>query len=591
VASTNEKLRTLFEEMSAALSLLGADSFRASAHARVAREIRGLGEDLRVFVEHDPQTAGKRLAALPGIGQGSARRILEYVETGRIAEHDELLEKVPRGLLDVLAIPGVGPKAAQAMWQELGISSLADLEEQLDSPELASLPRLGKKSIDNIRQAIAWSEKAGDRVPLGIARPIAEDIVGRLREVEGVERIDYAGSLRRGCESIGDIDVLAAGGDPTAVRECFTSLPWVSQVLAQGASKSSVRLQVDSVVLQADLRIVPREAYGAALLYFTGSKDHNVHLRERAIERDLRLNEYGLFAGTEERPQDRGTKPVAAASEAEIYRALDLPYIPPELREDRGEIERRIEVEGLVELGHLRAELHAHTTASDGRLGIEELAAEAKARGLRVLAITDHSQSSVIAGGLSPDEVRRHAERVREANARLAGITLLAGAEVDILPDGSLDYDDATLAELDIVVASPHASLRQGPQVATERLVRAVRHPAVHILGHPTGRKVGRRQGLAPDMSAVFAAAAEAGTALEINANWRRLDLRDVHVRSALEHGCLLAINTDAHRASDFDMLVYGVLTARRGGLPKDSCLNTWTPKRLHTWLQRKRAS
>ena len=338
--------------------------------------------------------------------------------------------------------------------------------------------------------------------------------------------------------------------------------------------------------IQADLRIVPAEAYGAALMYFTGSKEHNVRLREIAIKKGMRLNEYGLFQGTEERPQDRGEVPVAVEEEA-IYAELGLPFIAPELREDRGELESV--PERLIELSDIRAELHAHTTASDGKLTIEELALCAKDRGFHTLAVTDHSQSAVIANGLSPDRLRRHIDAVREVNERLEGITVLAGSEVDILADGRLDYEDDLLAELDVVVASPHVALSQDPKAATERLLTAIRHPLVHIVGHPTGRIVLKREGLSPDMEALFEAAVEHDTVLELNANWNRLDLRDTHLRSALDHGCKVAIDTDAHHADHFEFLVYGVLTARRAGVSPEQCINTWDAERLHGWLRSKR--
>ncbi len=348
--------------------------------------------------------------------------------------------------------------------------------------------------------------------------------------------------------------------------------------------------------MQADLRIVPEAAYGAALMYFTGSKEHNVRLREIAIRQDMRLNEYGLYAGTEERPQDRGAEPVAAAAEEEIYAALGLPFVPPELREDSllksAQGGRNLPLAGgrrPIELEDVRAELHAHTTASDGKLQVEELARCAEGRGFHTLAITDHSKSQVIANGLDEERLLRHVDAIREADAKIPGIRLLAGSEVDVLPDGRLDYDDEVLARLDVVVASPHASLRQDPAAATARLLRAIRHPLVHILGHPTGRFVGRREGLSPDMNALFEAAAEHDTALELNANWLRLDLRDSHLRGALDRGCKIAIDTDAHRERDFDNLVYGILTARRAGLEPASCINTWPEEKLHAWLRSKR--
>ncbi|MDY7094367.1 MAG: DNA polymerase/3'-5' exonuclease PolX [Acidobacteriota bacterium] len=585
--STNRELSRIFDQIASAQELLGANRFKIAAHQRAARLLRDMTREVDDLVAEDPDDRMGQLTAIDGIGKGLAEKILEYLDSGEISEHQELLEKVPPGLFDVLEVPGLGPKAVKLMWDELGIASVDDLKAQLDSPELAALPRMGAKTIDNIKKAIAFAESSGDRVPLGMALPLAKELVEALESVDGVRRVDYAGSLRRGRETIGDLDFLVACDDPAAVRDRFTNLPAVTQVLAKGETKSSVRLQSGKVAIQADLRIVDADAYGAALLYFTGSKEHNVRLRELAIQKNLRLNEYGLFEGKEERPQERGEKPVAAAEEAEIYQALGLPYIAPELREDRGELDSV--PEHLIELGDIRAELHAHTTASDGRLSIVELAEAAKSRGFHTLAVTDHSQSQVIANGLSPDRLRKHIDAVREANEKVSGIEVLAGSEVDILADGSLDYDDELLAQLDVVVASPHAALRQDPKTATERLLTALRHPLVHILGHPTGRLIGKREGLSPDMDALFAAAAEHDVALELNANWHRLDLRDMHLRGALAAGCKIAIDTDAHDSPHFDFLTYGILTARRAAMTADACINAWSAKRLHGWLKSKR--
>lgn len=583
---SNQELVRTFREMAQALELLGENRFRINAFQRAARTLEGLTEEVAELAGEDPGRATARLSTLPGVGPGMARRILESLERGALREHEDLLERVPRGLFDLLQVPGLGPKAVRTLWRELNVTSVPELEARLRSRELAELPRMGPRSVENLRQALAFMASARQRVPLGLAHVIALDLTRRLRQVAGVLQTDWAGSLRRGRETVGDVDLLAACEDPEAVRREFLSLPGLTRVLAQGPSRSSARIELQGVRLQVDLRIVPQESYGAALLYFTGSKEHNVWLRERAIRAKMHLNEYGLFPGAKPRPRDAGLSALAAATEEEIYAALDLSWIPPELREDPHD--REDPPGDLVETRHIRSELHSHTTASDGQLSIEELARQAKSRGLHTLAVTDHSQSSVIANGLSPDRLRRHVKAIRRANEAVSGITLLAGAEVDILPDGRLDYDDGTLALLDVVVASPHSSLGQGPQEATRRLVAAIRHPRVHILGHPTGRKIGRRPGLAPDMPTLFSAAAECDTALEINSNWRRLDLCDHHVRGALAHGCLLAIHTDTHRTSDFDHLPYGVTTGRRGGLTKSDCINTWPAKKLHTWLQDK---
>ncbi|TVQ79952.1 MAG: DNA polymerase/3'-5' exonuclease PolX [Phycisphaeraceae bacterium] len=584
--STNAELATIFERMAAMLELLGEDRFRVNAHARAARAIEGLSGDVAEIAENE-----KALTSIDGIGAKTAKKIREYVETGRVHEHDELLAKVPAGLLEVLDVPGLGPKTVRMMWMEKGVESIADLKRILDDGSILELPRMGEKTVQNIRESLAFAAKSSERIRLGDALPIAERLVARLEKVKGVQRVAYAGSLRRGRETIGDLDILVSAKDGAAAREAFTGMEGVEKVLASGEKKSSVRLQAGKISVQADLRVVDDAAFGAALMYFTGSKEHNVRLRERAIRMGMTLNEYGLFPETEgeKPPQEQGVKPVASRTEEEIYEALGMAFVPAELREDQGEVSDGWETPELVEVSDVRAELHAHTTASDGVMSIVELAQCAKARGFHTIAVTDHSKSSVIAGGLDEARLRKHIEQVREANGRVKGITILAGSEVDIHADGSLDYDDELLAELDVVVASPHAALRQETKEATKRLLRAVAHPLVHVLGHPTGRIINRREGLQPDMNAIAAAAAEHGTALEINCNHLRLDLRDRDVRIALEHGALLALNCDVHAEEDFDELRYGVLTGRRGGLTPERCINTWGAKKLHGWLKKKR--
>ncbi|RMD61216.1 MAG: PHP domain-containing protein, partial [Planctomycetota bacterium] len=385
-------------------------------------------------------------------------------------------------------------------------------------------------------------------------------------------------------------------------RDAFLALPQRVETLAQGLKKCSIRVQEADprggiFTVQVDLRIIEPERFGAALLYFTGSKDHNIRLRERALARGYSLNEYGLFPlrkgeRGEQSDRPRRSKPVAAATEEEIYKALGLRWIPPELREDTGEIDAAEQGPfTLIERADIRAELHAHTTASDGALSIVELARAAKARGLRVIAVTDHSRSQPVAGGLDAETLRQHVEDVRQARSLVKGVRILAGSEVDILADGSLDYDDRTLSLLDIVVASPHSALSQPAAKATARLIRAIEHPCVDILGHPTGRLIGRREGLSPDVAAVAQAAREHGVALEVNAHWMRLDLRDAHVRLALEHGALIAVDCDVHREADFENLRFGLLTARRGWLDAGRCVNCFSERKLLAWLHRRRPS
>jgi DNA polymerase (family 10) len=582
----------MLEEIARMLELLDEDRFKINAHARAARAVEAHAADLRPIAAD-----AKALTAIEGIGPKMAAKIGEFAATGGMSEHAELLTRVPAGLLDLMRVPGLGPKTVKALWETLGVTTREGLKAAMADGSIMKVPRMGAKTVENIRKSLETVEQGDQRLNIGRAMPIAEMLVERLKGMACVKRAAFAGSLRRGRETIGDIDLLVVADPRDAqaaekVREAFTSFPEVQQVLARGETKCSVRLKVEKRIVQADLRLVPEGSWGAALMYFTGSKEHNVRLRERALKQGVTLNEYGLFRVDDDPTphQHRAgglAGAVAGASEEEVYRALGLAFIPPELREDRGEMDRA--VPELVTAADIRAELHAHTTASDGVLSIVELASLYKAKGFHTLAVTDHSRSSVLAGGLTPERLREHIAAVRAAQGEVEGITLLAGSEVDILADGSLDYEDDLLAALDVVVASPHAALRQEPSVATERLLKAIRHPLVHIIGHPTGRIIGSRDGLEPAMDELCAAAAEHGTAMEINANWQRLDLRDTHVRLALDKGCLIAVNCDTHHPDDAENLRYGVMTGARGGLTKERCVNAWGAGRLRGWLKKGR--
>jgi len=579
--SSNRELARQFEQMSELLAITGANTFRVNAHSRVARVLQDLSTDVAELAD-DP----KKLTAIDGIGEGSAEKIIEYLETGKIAEHEQMLDQVPAGLLDVLELPGVGPKTARLLWEKADVTDLDTLKKKLETGELENLPRIGKKTLENIKDSIAFTATAAERTRIGVAMPLAEAIVEFVKGVDGTQQTDYAGSLRRGKETIGDIDILAATTNPKKLADAFTKMDGVTKVLGKGEAKCAVRLEQG---IQCDLRLVDASYFGAALMYFTGSKEHNVRMRERAIKMGYRLNEYGLFKddGDDTPPQQRGRKPVVAKTEQGIYKRLDLPWIAPELREDRGEFDA--DLPDLIDPDDIKCELHAHTTASDGHWSIEDLASEAKRRGFHTVAVTDHSKASAQANGLNVDRLLEHIEAVRNVDQQIKGIKVLAGSEVDILGDGKLDYDDDVLAELDIVVASPHVALSQDSKKATKRLIKAIENPYVHILGHPTGRLIGKRQGNNPDINAIIEAAIENEVALEINANDLRLDLRDTHVKAAVDAGALLAINTDAHHRDHMDLLRYGVLTARRGWLTAEQCINTWSKQKLSKWLNSKR--
>ncbi|HEX7009221.1 MAG TPA: DNA polymerase/3'-5' exonuclease PolX [Phycisphaeraceae bacterium] len=571
--ANNAQLVLIFQAMADITELLGGNPFRVTAFQRAARV---LGELTRDVAEIPPE----ELTQIEGIGEGTAQRIAQFLKTGHIKEYDELIKRVPQGVVKLLEIPGLGPKTVATLWHQGGVTDVATLMQKLQTGELESLPRLGKKKLENIRKSLEFTQTASQRIRLGEALPLARWFVDRLRRIKGVKEADYAGSVRRGRETIGDLDLLAAASpqDAPAISAAFTQLDGVAEVLAQGPTKTSIRTDQG---VQVDLRIVEPSSYGAALLYFTGSKEHNIRLRERAIDRGYKLSEYGLFS-------HKTDKLVAGRTEEEVYRALDLPWIPPELREDRGEIAlaQKGKLPRLIELGDIQAELHAHTTASDGVWTIRELVAAAVDRGFHTVAVTDHSKSQTQARGLTADRLKQHIQDVREAAREFKGkIHVLVGSEVDILADGKLDYPDSLLKELDIVVASPHSALSQEPAKATKRLIRAIENRYVTILGHPTGRIVGRREGLLPDMDQVINAAAQRGIALEINANYHRLDLRDTHARAAIKAGVKLAINTDAHGPADLDQLTYGVLTARRAGAAKKNVINCLSQAELMKWI------
>lgn len=579
---TNGEVAAAFEELAVLSEILGANVFKVNAFRKAARAVEGLPG---TATEMDVAT----LKEIDGLGASTAAKVVEFGTSGSMSELEELRAQVPAGLKDVLAIQGIGPKTARTLWTELGVVDLASLKAAIDSGKVASLPRMGAKTVQNMKEAIAFAETARGRIRIGEAMPLADALVAELGALACVEKIAYAGSLRRGRETIGDLDILAASSDATALMSAFVGRTEVARVLGHGDTKSSVLTKSG---VQVDLRVVPLDRFGAALMYFTGSKEHNIALRERAIAQGMRLNEYGLFRENEKGEVAEGAVPVAASSEQEVYAALGLDWVPPTMREDRGEVAafaKGAPHPECIEIADIKAELHCHTIASDGSMTIDEIVARARDRGFHTIAITDHSKSQFQANGLDEARLRAHIKAIHEARTRFPDMQIWAGSEVDILSDGSLDYADDLLAELDWVVASPHAALKQEPKVATERLLKAIAHPRVHVIGHPTGRIVNGRPGLEPAMNELYAAAKEHGTALEINSHHMRLDLRDTHIRAAVDAGCMLAIDCDVHGPEDFGELRYGVLAAQRGWLPKAQCLNCMPAKALDAWRMRKR--
>ncbi len=571
---TNAEVARVFEEIADLLEIKGADAFRVNAYRRVARTVAELTEDVRAVA------ARGALAELPGVGKASAQKIVELLETGSLALRRELTAEVPESLLELLRIPSIGPKKAALLWKELGVRSVADLEAALAAGRLAGLKGFGAKSIEQIARGLAFRAESAGRTRLGEAWALAEELRAALGALPGVERVEWAGSLRRARETVGDLDLLCVARDGPPVVEAFTRLPRVRAVLASGATKGSVRMAVAASTIQVDLRVIPADVFGAAWQYFTGSKEHNVRLRELAVRRGWSLSEYGLT---------EGDRTIAARNEEDIYAALGLPWIPPELREDRGELEPGAVPDDLLTERDLRGDLHMHTRASDGHHTVEELAAAARARGYAYICVTEHSQSSAIAGGLPVAALRAHAARVRAAAAHIRGVTVWIGAEVDILADGRLDYPDEVLAELDFVIASIHSGLGHDSAANTRRTLAAIANPYVNCIGHPTGRLINEREAMPLDLEAVAQAAARTGTALEINANFYRLDLKDQHARRARELGATLCINTDTHSLDQLDQMRFGVLTARRAGLRVGDVLNTRPAEEVRAFVERKR--
>ena len=574
----NPKIANALSRTADLLEIDGADGFRINSYRRAGRTIKEATEDVAKLA------AENRLTELPGIGKGTAGRIQQIIETGSMDVLDELEAKLPQGLPALLEIPGMGPKKVALAFHQLNVAGLDDLKRVIASGEFAALPGLGATSVKKIAEGIAFLESSGDRTPLGIAWPIAEALAQRLRELDGVKRVEIAGSIRRGVETIGDVDLLCEAKDGKTVIGAFTSFDGVKRVLAEGKTKGSVTVSLEKDrELQIDLRVVDRESFGAALQYFTGSKEHNVRLRESAVRKKWRLNEYGLF-------DDK--KSIAGKNEEEIYARLGFPWVPPELREDRGELKSDAPLPELITLDDIRGDLHVHTTASDGRNSIAEMAHAAKGRGYKFLAICDHSKSSVIAGGLSIERMEKHIRAIRKVAEELRGFDLLVGCECDILPNGSLDYPDEILAQCDWVVASIHSAMGKGGArklSPTDRTIAAMENRYVCAIGHPTGRLINRRAPMELDMATVVEAAARTGTFLEINASWQRLDLKDLHVRQALDAGVTLTINTDAHSVDGLAAMRYGIKTARRGGATQTNTVNALTPAALRKRIAAKR--
>lgn len=567
----NVQVSNDLREIAELLELKGESSFRIRAYENAARAIDALPQDINVLA------AEGELKDIPGIGAGIAQRIDELLATGHTRYLDELRREFPPGVRRLLSVPGVGPTLARRVYRELGVEDLAGLRQVAEDGRLAALKGLGEKSAENVLRGLARTNKEETRLSIGTALPLAEEFVAALREHPFIHQLIPAGSLRRWAPTIGDIDIMATSDEPERAMDAFVHLPQVADILGHGPTKSSI---VARNRLQVDLRIVPAAGFGALLQHFTGSREHNIQLREYALRQGFSLNEYGITTLA------TGQRQTFATEEA-FYHALGLEWIPPELRQGSGEVEaaRERRLPRLVTVADIHGELHAHTDWSDGSMTIEQMALGARARGYQYLAITDHSPSVGVAGGLSPDRVLAQIERIHRLDAEMEGITLLAGAEVDIKRDGTLDYPDELLAQLDWVIASVHSGFNQPEAQMTNRLIRAMENPYVRAIGHPTGGLIGKRAPYAVDLEAVFRAAARTRTALEINAQPSRLDLVDTQARRAIELGVTLVINTDAHAATQFEFLRYGVEMARRGWAEADNVLNARDLTALRAWL------
>ena len=569
----NKELADLFAKMADILEFKDETPFKISAYRRASRVVGDLTQDIQEIAESG------ELKKVPGIGEGMAQKIEEYLKTGKISKYEEAKKGVSDELIALMDIPGMGPKTLAMIHQARKINNLSGLEKAIENGSLIGLQGMGEKKVENIKRGIELLKASKGRMNLGVAFPLAKRIVETLREKTGSKKIEWAGSLRRMRENIGDIDILATGPHREKIIHAFTHLPEVKEVLASGETKASVIVEGG---VQIDLRVVEEDSYGAALQYFTGSKGHNIHLRGIAKAKGIKINEYGVF---------KGEKKIGGKEEKDVYKILGMDWIEPELREDRGEIEAAQEkrLPKLVEETEIKGDLHIHSKASDGTASIEEIAKAAQKRGYQYVAICDHSKSLRIAHGLDDSRLLKQIEEIDRINEKLKGFQILKGTEVDILTDGKIDHPDKVLEKLDFVVAAVHSGFKQEKEKMTKRIVRALENPFVHCLAHPSGRLLGARAPYEVDIGEVTEAAKRNGKALEINATLERLDLDDIHSRKAKEMGIRLSIGTDSHHPDQLWMISLGVAVARRGWLETQDLLNTFSLKEILKWCHAQR--
>ncbi len=563
----NKKIAEIFFKMADALEILGENQFKILAYRKAARVISDIPEDLKKIYKEG------RLEDIPGIGEGISKKIQEYIETGRIKNVEEVLSKIPEGIIPLLSIPSLGPKTIAIAYQKLGVKNLKDLKKVLKNGSLVKLPGMGQKKIDNIIKGIELWQKGRQRFLLGEIYPLVEDIIKELRSHKKIIDAVPAGSYRRMKETVGDVDVLVSTKDMKEAVKIFCSLKGVDRILTQGETKGSCIFEGN---IQVDLRALKSESFGSALQYFTGSKAHNVHLRSIAKQKGLKISEYGVF---------EKDKKIAGEKEEEVYKSIGLVWIPPEMREDTGEIEIALEdrLPDLIDYNDIKGDMHVHSKYSDGSATLEDLAVWGKRMGYEYMAICDHSQGVKYAGGLDISKLKKKMEEIKRINDKKIGCYLIMGAEVDILPDGSLDYPEEILKEIDFVVVAVHTGFKKDN---TDRILKSLEDPYVHGLSHPTGRLLGQREGYPLDIEAVIDKVIEKGKLIEINAYYERLDLYDIYLKKAKEKGGKFYIGTDAHHTGQLWMMKLGIGMARRGWLEKNDVINTMEYKEILKFLK-----
>ncbi len=568
---SNDAVEAVLLEYADLLAISSDDPFKPRAYEKAARAIGGYHAEVSTLDL-------KGILQIPNVGRSIGEKVAEFLATGRISSLEDLREQIPEGVRQLMAVPGLGPKKANALYRELGIASVEELLDAVQEHRLEGLKGFGPKTEQNILRGVAQLRESGGRVLLGLALDVAEELLAELRELRQVRKAEYAGSLRRMAETIGDIDLLVASTDPEPIMGAFTALPQVERVLAHGSTKSSI---VTTKGLQVDLRVIEPPVWGAAMIYFTGSKAHNIRIREMAVRKGLKLSEYGLFRA------DDGEL-VAAETEQIVYEHLGLPYIPPTLREDRGEVEAALEgdLPAVLEQKQIKGDLHTHTNLTDGLAPLEEMLETAATFRYAYYAVTDHAPQLYMQR-MTDEKMLAQRQRLRQLQSRYPKMTLLHGTELNIDPDGNVDWPEDFLRDFDICVASVHSHFNQSKDDMTRRIVRAMENPCVHVIGHPTGRLIGKRQPIDFDLDEVFAAAARTGTALEVNAFPDRLDLRDEHILWARRHGVRFAVDTDSHAPVHLPHMRFGVATAQRGWLTKDDVINAWPLARLRRFLRK----